>query len=283
MVSSWGSYSEPRVLRVPLAEILTIACQAGGKMSKLTGWKKAEIVLKVHRPELLADLPTGKHGRGRLQVHRADREAAQQLVESIHNTPVPVPAPSDSDRFRLPAPPADPKRVGRQLVAPAAGLLLTAAGTLLTAGMLVTWVVTDLSKTHHWDAVHHGSMLGAGALLALVAALIMAGAARMMAGRNTYLLCVIAAILAVVPWSPAWVIGLPSGIWALVVLGRPEVVAAFLEKRRGAPPAPAPVPAEAPRPTGPVAGKVRSWLRSFAGYFLTFPGARRQGTGKGGE
>src|SRR5581483_6628827 len=120
------------------------------------------------------------------------------------------PGPADADRF---PPPADPGRVRRQLLGPAAGLLLTAAGTLIAAGMLVAWVVADWSKTDRWDAVPYGSMVAGGAVLALVAALMMTGAARMMVGRNTYLLCVTAAILAVVPWSPAWVIGLPSGIW----------------------------------------------------------------------
>src|SRR5262249_28264085 len=84
VINPWGSHEEPRVLRIPLAEVLTITCyprRQGGRSSKLSGWGKTEIVLKVYRPELLAELPVGKQGRGRLQVHRADRETAHQLVD----------------------------------------------------------------------------------------------------------------------------------------------------------------------------------------------------------
>jgi hypothetical protein len=84
---------------------------------------------------------------------------------------------------------------------------------------------------------------------------------------------VAAALLAVLPWSPAWLLGLPAGIWALVVLGRPEVMTAFLDNRRGAPETP-----------GPVAAKLRSWLRSFAGYFVTtFSGSIAKESGAKGQ
>jgi hypothetical protein len=84
---------------------------------------------------------------------------------------------------------------------------------------------------------------------------------------------VAAALLAVLPWSPAWLLGLPAGIWALVVLGRPEVMTTFLHNRRGA-----------PAPTGPVAAKLRSWLRSFAGYFVTMsPGSPAKKRGAKGQ
>jgi serine/threonine protein kinase len=273
VVTSWGSHKKSQVLRIPLAEILTISCQAGGRSSKLGSWRKAEIVFKVYHPELLAELPIGKYGRN-LQIHRADREAAQQLVDSILGSPVPVPA--QAAPVREPLPSADPERVRRQLLGPAIGLLITAAGTLITVGMLVLWFIVDMHRfgVHHHDTPMKATVAVSTLLGLLVVALMLAGAARMIVGRNTYLLCVVAAILAVVPWSPAWLIGLPSGIWALVVLGRPEVVAVFLGKRHGG--MVTPTPANLP-PTGPVAGKLRSWLRSFAGYFVTMtPGTQRQ-------
>jgi serine/threonine protein kinase len=289
VLTSWGHREEPRLLRIPLAEILTISCyprRRGDRPSKLSGWGKTEIVVKVYRPELLAELPVGQHGRGRLQVHRADREAAQQLVESIYGTPVPTrarpgPFPLVPGRAGEPASPGDPWRARKQLLIPAVGLLLTAVGTLIAAGMLVVALLVEVGRMPRGQAFLCGGLVIVAALLALtVAALMMAGAARMMVGRNRYLLCVTAALLAVVPWSPACLIGIPAGIWALIVLSRPEVVAAFFNPRRGLPVAPPP----APQPTGPAAGKLRSWLRSFAGYFLmTFPGTRREGTSKNGE
>jgi hypothetical protein len=43
-----------------------------------------------------------------------------------------------------------------------------------------------------------------------------------------------AAILATIPWSLGWLIGLPFGIRAIIVLGRPEVVEGFLSDTRQA-------------------------------------------------
>jgi hypothetical protein len=40
-----------------------------------------------------------------------------------------------------------------------------------------------------------------------------------------------AALAAMLPCSPGWLIGLPVGIWALVVLRAPEVKAAFRRDR----------------------------------------------------
>jgi hypothetical protein len=44
---------------------------------------------------------------------------------------------------------------------------------------------------------------------------------------RSYGLVLVAAVLAVVPCTFAWIIGLPMGIWALVVLMDPEVKAGF--------------------------------------------------------
>jgi serine/threonine protein kinase len=272
VVTAWGSHKASRMLRIPLGEILMISCQASGRLSKSIGWKKAEIVLKVYRPELLDELPFGKLNRGRLLVHRADREEAQQLVASIHNSPLPAPArtgpgatvpgPADADRF---LPPAGPDRVRRQLLFPALGLLLTGVGAVVSTAALAGLFTREL---HQVKAAWGLAILG---LVGIGTGFMMAGALQML-WRRSYLLSVAGALLALVPWSPAWLIGLPCGIWALVVLGRPEVVAAFLDRRRGVIPAPPPAPA----PTGPVAGKLRSWLRSFAGYFVNTIPPRRE-------
>jgi hypothetical protein len=119
----------------------------------------------------------------------------------------------------------------------------------------------------------------AAVVTTLGSGLMFIGAFQMMRGHS-HRLCLAAAILAVLPWSLAWPLGLPAGIWALLVLARPEVMAAFVEQRRGATPGPTGVS----EPTGESAGKFRSWLRSFAGYFLTtFPGRRAGRRGAPGE
>jgi hypothetical protein len=63
--------------------------------------------------------------------------------------------------------------------------------------------------------------------------------------------------------SPAWILGLPFGIWAWVVLRRPEVRAAFLNNRR-----PSGSALENKEPQKPARGKFASFFRSLAGYML---------------
>jgi hypothetical protein len=99
--------------------------------------------------------------------------------------------------------------------------------------------------------------------------LLVAAAVRLWRERS-YTLCLAAALVALLPWSPAWPLGLLVGSWAVVVLSRREVILAFLRERDGG----APGPSRDPGPPGPVAGKPRAWWRSFAGYFVTIPGTR---------
>jgi hypothetical protein len=266
VVNAYGSATHKEV-RIPLAEILTISCHAStwpGLPRWVNAWKKPEIVLKVFDPAALADLPAGNAGRGRLRAHPGDLEAAQQFVDSILRSPVPAratPRPDPAGRS------AD--RTSLRLVAPAAGLLLTAVGAVVSSVVLAVLLVKNLE--HGGDvAVSNLVVANTVLLLPVCVGLMAAGAVQMMRGRS-YPLCVVAALLAVVPWSPAWLLGLPVGIWALRVLGRSEVMAAFLDKRRGVTPG----PAIAPEPPRPVAGKLRSLWRSVAGYFLTMPGGTR--------
>jgi len=68
----------------------------------------------------------------------------------------------------------------------------------------------------------------AGNLFSLVInAVVLVGALRMMSLRN-YGLCMVAAVLAVIPCTaPCCCLGIAAGIWALVILTRPEVKQAF--------------------------------------------------------
>jgi hypothetical protein len=100
---------------------------------------------------------------------------------------------------------------------------------------------------------------------------LIAGAVRMLQLKS-YLTAVTAAILAVLPWSPGWLLGLPFGIWALVVLSRREVVAAFLSAR----PAPSEALPAARAPRRLVRRKLVSLLQSMGGFFLTRLGARKR-------
>jgi hypothetical protein len=109
-----------------------------------------------------------------------------------------------------------------QFIGPAAGLLLT--GVL---GLLF-WTILGLigfavEARYHPEALLFLLMPALGIPAGLV---LVVGARRMMRGQN-YTWATGAAMWAAVPWSPAWLIGLPAGIWALVVLRRAEVQAVF--------------------------------------------------------
>jgi hypothetical protein len=233
---------------------------------------KPEIVLKVKSPAALAELPAGQHGRGRLNIHAGDLDAAQQLVEGILRDPIPQPA----EKFRARASPViDTGRIRRQLLAPAVGLALTAVVALVSTLTLAVVLVQEFDPA--------GDVL-AKCLVGTVAFVFMplgvwvmvAGAVRMLRERS-YTFCLAAALVAMLPWSPAWPLGLAVGIWAVVVLSRSAVMLAFLQEADSAAAGPPRSP-EAPRP---VAGKLHSWWHSFAGYFVTMPstrsGMRREG------
>jgi hypothetical protein len=81
-----------------------------------------------------------------------------------------------------------------------------------------------------------------------------------------------AAILAMIPWSPVWVLALPFGIWACNVLGRPEVTGGFFGDKRQVRSA----PAGAGKLGARVASRFLSLARSFGRYiFTTRPGWKR--------
>jgi hypothetical protein len=82
-----------------------------------------------------------------------------------------------------------------------------------------------------------------------------------------------------VPWSPAWLLGLPFGIWACIVLGRPEVVEALLHDRRTSL-----APLSPTKPRGAVVGWAVSVFRSMAGYLMpTLPGRKNAASEPGVE
>ena len=96
------------------------------------------------------------------------------------------------------------------------------------------------------------------------------GALEMIRMRS-YPFALAAGILAVIPWSPAWILGLPFGIWALTILAKPDVREIF---RTGV--------GESATAAG--GGGIASFFKSFGGYFLpTFAGTRPRPSGPGLE
>jgi hypothetical protein len=154
---------------------------------------------------------------------------------------------------------------------PAWGLLATAITALVCT--VAPTILAAQRLNQEVDVATNKLVLAVASALALVAVPpLFAGAIQMMR-RRSYLLCVAVALLALLPWSPAWLVGLPVGIWALMVLNRPEVMAAFLQNRGGVLPG-LNYDSGPQQPTGPIAGKLQSLWRSFVGYFvMTVPPA----------
>src|SRR5262249_6991343 len=179
--------------------------------------------------------PAGRHGRGRLLIHPGDLEAAQKLVEGILRDPIQQPA----EKFPVRACPViDTGRIRRQLLAPAVGLALTAVAAPVStpvAPALVSTLVLAVVLARRFDPagdVLAKCLVGAVAFvfMPLGVWLMVDGAVRMWRERS-YTFCLAAALVAMLPWSPAWPLGLLVGSWAVVVLNRREVMLAFLRER----------------------------------------------------
>jgi hypothetical protein len=273
----FGWRSDPKVVRVPFHALTSIACQTTfplGVSAALPGlsdkvleqWKesmtKHYLVLKAAHPEVLAALPTGKPGKGWLAISKGDQLAAKELVDSIVRQP-----PRDTgrnDRWvapeRLPEQVAEPDRARMEVVAPAVGLLLTGVLAAIV-GYVGLVAFAHLPEVGRFTDLEQALFVLAITLVLAAAGTVVTGAVQMLRMR-AYPFAVSAAILALLPWSPAWLLGLPFGIWALAVLCRREVKAAFLARRR--------------REDWAQAGKLTLFLRSLAGYFL--PSSVGQGT-----
>jgi serine/threonine protein kinase len=271
VVSSLGSSTHKEV-RIPLAELLTISLHEGSPRWP-SAQRKKEIVLKAFSPAALAELPAGQHGRGRLRVHPGDLEAAQQLADSVLRSPLlarPMLRPGLAGQA------SDPARLRKKLFPLALSLLLTAAAGLVSSVALGLVLTQAFDPAGNQD-VKRLVVTAATLLVTASIGLLIVGAVQMMRLRS-YRLCLAAALVAVLPWSPAWPLGLTVGIWAVVVLGRRDVMLAFLGDSDGA----APGPPHEPEPPGPVAGKLRSLWRSFVGYFVTTR-VTRWGIGREGK
>jgi serine/threonine protein kinase len=258
IVNAMGSSTHKEV-RIPLADLRMISLheRTGSNLPHSMNASipvKPELVIKVNDPASLAELPAGQHGRGRLRVHPDDVLATQQIVDSILRSPLlGVGAPRPNDSF------ASIDGVRRELVSLAVGFLLTAAASLVSTVAMAIVIIRAFNQAGNADAKR--LVVTAASLLVLACiGLVVAGAVQMLRLRS-YRFCLAAALVAVLPWSAAWPLGLAVGIWAVVVLGRRDVMLAFLEECDGVPLA----PQKDSEPPGKVAGKLRSLWHSIAG------------------
>lgn len=146
----------------------------------------------------------------------------------------PLPPPS----FSTPGFPPSDSRVLDQVSGPATGLIVTAVLGFLGNGFTVVWssvagrfqeLPPDLDPEIGNILQAASGMVGVGSALLgfALSALVWYGALQLKKGRS-YGWAMTAAILALVPCtSPCCLVGVPIGIWALVVLMRPEVKSAL--------------------------------------------------------
>jgi hypothetical protein len=267
VINSLGSATHKEV-RVPLADLRTIALQSSSRAHlprKWNAWlpKRPELVLKVSDPAALAELPAGQHGKGRLHIHPGDADAVQRLVDSIVRAPQSGPGAPRSPRSL-----ASLDRVRQQLHTLSLGFLLTTAAGLVSA-VAAGFVLTQVSNR---DGTANAARFAVGLAAVVVPAsvgLLVASAVQMRRLRS-YRLCLVAALVAVLPWSPAWPLGLAVGVWAVVILGRRDVMLAFLGEGEG-------TGSGSNRDAGShgPTSKLRSFWRSVVGYFVTTSGTPR--------
>jgi serine/threonine protein kinase len=135
----------------------------------------------------------------------------------------------NDDTVRHDAPPDTPgirSSAGDRLKMPALGLLVASALDALAT--LVILLVSLRLPTSQSDALTIRTMVfSAVGVASLVHGVVLALGAAKMFGLRSYRIAVAAAVVAILPFGPSSPISLPFGIWALILLARGDVQAAF--------------------------------------------------------
>ncbi len=123
-----------------------------------------------------------------------------------------------------------------QVSGPSVGLLITGilGGALSLIGLMLNLVETGIEsvKAHRYIEGYADFAAGAAGVACCFVGLLVAGfiiyASLKMKELTQWSLCIAASIIAMIPCiSPCCLVGLPIGIWCLVVLTKPEVRASF--------------------------------------------------------
>lgn len=123
-----------------------------------------------------------------------------------------------------------------QVSGPSVGLLITGilGGALSFIGLIASIFETGIEsiKAQEFIGEYAGIAEGAAGVAFCFVGLLVAGfiiyASLKMKELTQWSLCIAASIIAMIPCiSPCCIVGLPIGIWCLVVLTKPEVKTAF--------------------------------------------------------
>jgi predicted Ser/Thr protein kinase len=183
---------------------------------------------KVHVDVRLDEvvLRTLEKDPGRRYQHAGD---VKTEVESIGR--VPLPPANLSPRPGASAADVDLESVRRQLHLPAIGITASAIVNGAFVPLVILWIVQGRFYPGLQAPIFVGIALLCSCPVASVFALTGAGKMRRLENLK---LAVIGAIASILPFTPGFVVGLPFGIWALVVLSRADVLSAFKDDRDNA-------------------------------------------------
>lgn len=130
----------------------------------------------------------------------------------------------------------DTETIRHRVWIPASGLLVAGGINCLAAvGLTLSAIFTLLTKGFSGEFVTFGFLPGA-AQMVIVAATVAYAIFVLLGGWNlmqlrSHRLALVGAALALFPFSPGSVVGLPMGIWALIVMKNEQVKSAFGQKR----------------------------------------------------
>ena len=146
--------------------------------------------------------------------------ASPGIAPAIPSISMPAPSPAGAELVKGPA-------IGLIVVA-ILGILVQIVSLIMHVKMGGSMPVNNQMPGQAWISMLSGPIgVAMGIIAILMGAVILLGGLKMMK-LESFGVAMTASILAMIPClSPCCVIGLPIGIWALVVLSKPEVKSSF--------------------------------------------------------
>jgi predicted Ser/Thr protein kinase len=172
-------------------------------------------------------------------VHRALEREPEQRYQHVSEVRSALESVTDGAANAVRSPePTDAEYVQLQVQGPAAALIISASVALAFWVLVAAYILAEnnypttsipidvrvVIMTYELPLILTFSALA-------LAGVIIAGADKLR-HFNGYGFVIAASILAMLPWSPHCLIGIPAGIWAFLTLKRPEVRAAFAANLR---------------------------------------------------
>ncbi len=205
------------------------------------GLIRSRVIVQTDYLRAAIKFPGMQRGRFTVHVTGGDRALAERFVESVRRGIAGQAwEPSESgvaaSSTAVPVDDADRRAARAMVTAPAIGLVLAGAVNLIPLFVLLVGAVMQMRSLGQIDGGISVWMFPGCSMTLIhlpVAGLLILGGINMRRFQ-TFGLAVMAAIVALIPCHAGFVIGLPVGIWALMILAKPEVKRAFRGPRHAA-------------------------------------------------